>query len=391
MKIKFLSILILSFIIFLSFSSNILAEVNKNNEILIEGIDNYYSENYTNAIDKFEVYLNNNDSIDQLYIDALYYQTLSLIKNKEVSKANNNVIKLKDFGYEFAKIYWYLGQVYLNKDGHFASPMYEEAKNNFEKASMLGIDSAKFHGDLAKAYSGLKLYDKAIKEYELAIKGDVDSSIYINLAKLYQNDNNYNKALNIYNEYLEMEDGSVSIYTNISEIYLAQEKYERAIENLEKAIEINENHFSIHYQLAKIYYNQGKIDLAKGTFEKVITLNENNYMSYYYLGKIHEKDKNIEKAKYFYEQAIRFNNNYADAYIDLGQVYLNEDNVYKAISNFSSAVESNPQYAKAHFYLAKAFIKRNMKEAAITELRETLHLDNNYDEARELLDKLLEE
>ena len=75
---------------------------------------------------------------------------------------------LKNNGYEFARIHWEIGKLYLNKEGYYDSALFSEAKNELEKASMLGVDSPEFHSDLASAYQGLNLYEKAIKEYEKA-------------------------------------------------------------------------------------------------------------------------------------------------------------------------------------------------------------------------------
>ncbi len=392
MKNNLCIMLIIMLVVPLFFSVNVFAEKNDNTINLIKGIEFYYNGEYENAIEHLSHYIDSTSSNENLYINALYYQTFSFIENVDVNKAKDNIEILKDLGYEFGMIHWKLGEIYLNKKSIFDSPYYNEARKQLEKASMLGIDSSSFHSDLASAYQGLGLAEKAIKEYELALEKKNDPKNYINLANLYKELNKRDQALKYYTKYLDYNEDSISTYSNIADIYINQNEYNKAIEILEKAININENHFAINFQLARAYFINEEYQIAKKMFEKVIDLNTNNYKSYYYLGRISNLNDDIERAKYYLEQAIKYNPNYADAYIELGDIYLKQGNVYKAMSEYSSAIESNPEYPKAHFHLAKAFIKKDIKEAAISELRETIHLSgNNHPKARKLLNELMEE
>ena len=391
MKNKTLLILILLLTASFFISTNISIAQTKSDTKLVEGIENYYKHEYKSAIDNFSSFLNSNIKENELYIDALYYQTLSYIKNKDITMALKRVEDLKNKGYEFGIIHWEIGKLYLNKDRLFDSAMFQEAKDELEKASMLGIDSPKLHSDLAKAYQGLNLHQKAIKEYEMAVEKGTNYEDHLNLANLYKKNKNDQKALKHYQKYLNFNKENVSVYSSIGDIYINNQEYDQAIKILNKGIKMNKNHFSIQFQLGRVYFKEKKYNKAQKKFERVIELDNDNYSAFYYLGKIDSINQNHDKAKYYFEQAIRFNPKYADAYIELGDIYLNEENIYKAISQYSSAVESNPEYPKSHFHLAKAFVKRGMKEAAISELRKTLHLSDNHKEAKELLEKLLEE
>ena len=85
---------------------------------------------------------------------------------------------------------------------------------------------------------------------------------------------------------------------------------------------------------------------------------------------------------------IKNNPDYVKAYLAEGQIHLENEDYYKAISRFSLAVEKNPEFADSHYYLGLAYYRAGMEEAAAAEFRRTLHLSENYPEARELLDKI---
>src|SRR6056297_307268 len=152
MKNKYYLVLILLLVSLIFINSNFGFAQEQDNIKLINGIEYYYNHEYNKAIENFSDFLKNDLVNEEMYIDALYYQTLSYIKNKEVNMAKNNIKKLKNNGYEFARIHWEIGKLYLNKEGYYDSALFSEAKNELEKASMLGVDSPEFHSDLASAY-----------------------------------------------------------------------------------------------------------------------------------------------------------------------------------------------------------------------------------------------
>src|SRR5690554_3535502 len=98
--------------------------VSANENLLVEGISDFYNGLYNEAINNFTLLLaKDNDNID-----ALYYQTLAYLKLDEITKAKANIDLLNDEGYSFGTIHWRLGELYLNKNQSYDSPFYNEAK-----------------------------------------------------------------------------------------------------------------------------------------------------------------------------------------------------------------------------------------------------------------------
>jgi tetratricopeptide (TPR) repeat protein len=308
--------------------------------LFLRGIENYYHNQYQKAITLFDNSLEKNKNKDWK-IDTLYYQTLSYIELNRVVAAKENIKKLKNMGYEFGNIYWELGQLYLNKEEQFDSPFYNEAKDQLEKAKMFGINSPRFHSDLAMAYQGLGKVEKAAREYELALNEEGEAGDYINVANLYKKENQLQKAIKNYKKALEIDPEITSVYFNLGSIYLKQENYQKAIEFLTKGVKIQPSFAALRYRLGNAYYLNNNLSKAREEFNKVIDLNENAYRAYYYLGKIYTQEDKLQKAIYNYEQAIKHNPNYVSAYIALGDIYLEQKNYYKAISQYSTAIEKN--------------------------------------------------
>ncbi len=360
-------------------------------ELFSEGIENYHLQNYDRAISNFSDILEREELSHEIYIDSLYYQTLAYIELARIKEAKDNIEVLDDEGYEFGRLYWSLAKVYLNEKGQFDSPYYNEAKRNLEKASMIGVDTAEFHSDLAKTYRELDMKEKAVKEYELAIKNSDKPSDYRNIASLHKDLGNIDEALDYYKKARESGSESTSIYINMGELYIEKNDIEKAVEILKEGKEHSPNNFVLRYHLGRAFYESDKREEARNELEEVVELKNNFYHAYYYLGLIYSQEEDWQRAVYNFEQATKYNPNYARAYIELGDIYLEQDNVYKAISQYTSAIEANEDYAKGHFHLAKAYLKRDMTESAISELRRTIHLDSDHDEAKNLLEELTEE
>jgi len=375
------------FLILFIFNSIVLA--SNYQEDFIDALKEYYSGNFQKSNSEFEIIINSNE--DKFIIDALYYQTLSYIKDDNIMAAKENISILKDKGYEFGKIYWELGQVYLNKKGQFDSPFYNEAKKQLEKANMFGINSPEFHNDLANAYRGLGNISAAAREMEISLKDNGGEGEYMSLASLYQESGQFEKSKDIYKKVLSLYPDNISAYLNLANILIEQKNYEQAVEYLSKAKNRDEDFTAIRYRLALAYYHYGNLEGAESEFNEVIKQSKNNYKSYYYLGKIYQDREDYAKASYYYDEAIKYNQNYALAYIALGDIYIVQENYYKAIASYSTAIEKNDKYPEGHYHLAIAYHKLNMREAAIAELRKTLHLNSDHNDARNMLNDLLED
>ncbi|MEJ6951635.1 tetratricopeptide repeat protein [Natronospora cellulosivora (SeqCode)] len=382
-KISYLVIL-LSLMLFISFFSASAA----NSQFILEGVNQYYQEDYQEAVKSFNKIL----SEDESNVNALYYQTLAYLELYNIREARANIQILEDMGYTYALHYWKLGELYLNKKGFFDSPFYNEARRKLERANQLGISSAALHSDLAMAFQGLGNTSKAAEHYEIAVDKGAVIEDHVNLAILYKEAGKLDLALELYYQILEEDENRRSIYLNMGNIYIEQGKYQLAIDILNRGLEIDSTFLAIRTSLAEAYYRNENYEKAKEHFSVVINNNPNIYQAYFYLGEIYNLvEGNHEAAINYYQRAINYNRSYVRAYLALGNLHLQNDEYYRAMAQFMNALESNPNHAEAHYRLALAFYQMGRIESAIEELRTTLHLDSNHNQARLLLNRLREE
>ncbi|MCF8001582.1 MAG: tetratricopeptide repeat protein [Halanaerobiales bacterium] len=385
---KFLIILLL--LVFTIFSGLNVNAQESDLDLLTESIKNYHQDNFQEALD-----LNNKINLENLnaeaQIDTLYYRTLIQLGLGNISKGRKQLQELNDMGYDFGMIHYELGRIYLNTYNNFDNAFYQTALEQFKKARSLGINSPNFHRDFASAYIGVNNKQQAVQELEKALSKNATLSDYLNIANLHKELNNLEKAAEFYRKALEMDDQNSNAYSELGDVLINQNNYQEAIEVLNKGVENNPDSLILNYKLGQAYYHNNNYEQAEKYLLKAVDIKQNYYRAHFHLGKLYQAQEKYQNAKYHLNETVKYNPDYAEAYITLGDINLKQENNYQAIAQYSIAIEKNPNYPDGHFHLALAYYQSGMKEAAISELRKTLHLSDNHERARKLLDQLQEE
>lgn len=137
--------------------------------------------------------------------------------------------------------------------------------------------SAQNHNNLGDYYGRQRNYEKAIEEFQTAIKLQPNyGDAYHNLGNIYQQINDYEKALTNYQKALEFNPNLWQSLQNIGFIYFNQKNYQRASEYFLQAIKIKSDEPSLYVGLGIIYYNKGDKLNAQIEFKKAFELNPQN-------------------------------------------------------------------------------------------------------------------
>ncbi len=361
---------------------------NVNYDNFSEGVNLYYQGRYSEAETLFSEILDDLSIDHELKHDTLYYYTLTALNSNQTQLALEQINALKDHGYENGRLYWKLGTLFLNKDRQFDSASFDSALEYLQKAAQLGVNSIPFKRDLAAAYTGLNEKAKAKKLYEEIVSNGPTADDYLNLALLNKELGNLETAVKYYESALDIDSTRQTIYLNLGNLYQELNNYNSAVSIYKQGIKLQENFTPFYVGLGESYIALENYNEAENALKKVIEINQHSYYSYFLLGIINRKFENYDTALNYYDQAIKYNDNYVNAYLEQGKIYLDREEYYKAISKFSIAVEKNTSHAESHYYLAIAYYGADMKEAAVAELKRTLHLNNEYPNARKLLTEL---
>jgi len=129
----------------------------------------------------------------------------------------------------------YLGVIYLQQ----SDP--QQAAKHLKRAVGINPYLTDAHNSLGVAYTGLKKYDRALEEFQTALKD-----------KTYETPE--------------------KIYLNTGHLYLEQGKTDEAIKSCRQAVAINPKYVRGFYVLGMAYQQAGQADLAAQQFKKVVKL-----------------------------------------------------------------------------------------------------------------------
>lgn len=132
------------------------------------------------------------------------------------------------------------------------------------------------------------------------------------------------KAIQHFNELLDMGYKNASVYSSLTNIYLADGNVEKANEVMAAGRVAFPNNSDLAFAEINYLLKEGKDEEAKNRMEKAVELEPENANLRYALGTVYDKLKNNELAIKAYQKAVDLNPEYHDAYYNLGAVYFNQ-------------------------------------------------------------------
>lgn len=357
-------------------------------EVFTEALNDYNQGNYALAEEKLNTLIENDKLDEGLEFSVLYYSTMTAVNRNQAAKAINYLERMNNLGYQSGKLNWEIGELYLNKENQFDSANFEDALKYLKIAEEEGIKELKFKRDLAYVYLENDNFDKAENFYLEIIKLDPTAADYLNLARIKEKEGSLNQAVEYYESALDLNGSQSSLYLNLGNLYQKVNNYNSAVSIYNQGIKMRDDFAPYYIGLGESYIKLENYDEAKSALEKAVEINSNSYYGYYLMGNLEKNKKNYNQALNYYGQSLKYNPNYVQAYLAEGQIHLAREENYRAISRFSLAVEKNLDFAESRYFLGLAYYRANMLEAARAELRKALHINDTYQEPRELLDKV---
>ena len=163
------------------------------------------------------------------------------------------------------------------------------------------------------AYSTKGDYDRAIQDYDQAIRLDPNDIVYDARGDAYKKKRDYDHAIQDFSEAIHLNPNDERAYYDRGEAYISKDDYELAIQDCNEAIRLNSND-------AKAYNNRGVAYHRKGDYGRAI------------------QD---------YNQAIRLNSNLTNGYGNRGDAYFAQSNLTAAIADYEHTISSAPSSSAA--------------------------------------------
>ena len=154
----------------------------------------------------------------------------------------------------------------------------------------------------------------------------------------YYENNNYAKAIRLYNEVIKLKPNDTKSIYRRGRSYEELKKYDLAFMDYKKVLELDNKNSNATLSIAIHHIRNSNYKLAEMYSNKVIKTNSDLHQGYFILGRsLQYQGKFLDAIKAF-NTSISINNNYSNSYYYLGLIYLKLKDDKKACKNFSIAV-----------------------------------------------------
>ncbi len=179
-------------------------------------------------------------------------------------------------------------------------------------------------------------YDKALQSFEqiLAIQdipvieqdnpGAIDTVIIFNAGLAAYNSENYDKAIEYYEKAAETGYNEARTYSLIANAYQLKKDTLGALEALQEGFEKYPEDNTVLTTMIQIYLDIDKTEEAMRYLDLAIEREPENATFYFAKGTLHEKLKEKDQAIEAYQNAIDLDDTFFNAYYNLGALYYNE-------------------------------------------------------------------
>jgi tetratricopeptide (TPR) repeat protein len=183
----------------------------------------------------------------------------------------------------------------------------------------------------------IKLHKSIIDEFpysELA---------WFNLAAAYQGIKLYEKAIDAYKYALVIDEKFDYAYRNMGDAYIRLRKYKDAIEVLEKVLELSRPEEVIYEAIGYCYDRVKNFAQARFYYRKATHLNQGNSKLYYKIARTYMNEQQWVQAVKQLDTAMQMNRAYPDYNLAMGECKMNLGETKEALQCFSVVVRARPK------------------------------------------------
>lgn len=183
-------------------------------------------------------------------------------------------------------------------------------------------------------------YEEALQLYSQILELDAEKDeIYNNRGMAYLNLKQYDQALADFSRAIELEGGTDVYYNNRGLVYYYQEQNEEALADFTKALEMNRSDANYYANRGDVYNAMEDYDHALEDYNEALRIDDTRTATLNNRASVYFKQGKYEEAAADYTAAI-------GEKAENGILYWNRGEAYRMLGKFQEAVEDYNQYAQ---------------------------------------------
>lgn len=364
------------------------------------GLANFHLGNYNLALKDYEnALILNPKNIDALFDTAYLYETTEKfdaalrIYNKVISEFDNSYYAYKNRSY----VYYKLGE-------------FEKALLDIEKAISINNQDPNLFFNRGLLNKELEP-EKAFLDFDLCIQKDKNFiDAYIEKAFLFEDINEFENALKLYEKVLKLDYINEWIFCRLARTYRLLENYDKSEECIKKSLELKSDYSFAFYEFAILKLDQNLFEEAFLHFDECIEyspepffanfnsglcclekcpqksieyflasnqINPKDCKTVFHIAKTYENLKEISKAKLYFEKLVDLDPENEDNIFDCLNFYKRQDLIDLAIE-FLKNINSKLKNATFYNELGRIYHDLEQFDDAISSYKLALDIRPNF-------------
>jgi tetratricopeptide (TPR) repeat protein len=190
---------------------------------------------------------------------------------------------------------------------------------------------------------------------------------WFNLAAAYQGLKLHEKAIDAYQYAIVIDEKFDYAYRNMGDAYLRIRKYREAIEALEKVLELSRPEDVIYEAIGHCYHRMKNYAQARFHYKKAVHLNQDDSRLYQKIATTYMQEAQWEQAIKQLEHALRIHKHINEYSILLGECFMHLGQFKEAAIYFGTVVKNKPKQIAGWEPLIKCLVANEQLELALEQ------------------------
>ncbi|MBI4650565.1 tetratricopeptide repeat protein [Candidatus Desantisbacteria bacterium] len=375
--------------------------MSKANDLFDKGKYEEACAQYKNALD-----------ISPQSLEAIYQSGVIMEKTGKITEAYKFYEKVYKLDKDFKDINEIMGRlIYTNINKFIEEKKYPEAIKECTNLLQADPKNPRLHFIMASVYLSMNDKDKARIEYGQVLQinpefpeiNDKLEQLYLSYAAEFMENKKFSEAKDYFEKIIALHPDSIIVNYNLASIYENEGNIEKAAGFYDKVMELDKNYQNISEKICNIYVTAGGKFFDKKDFnnaslylEKAVKNGFENEDILYKLGSAYENTGMLDKAKKYYDKIIKKEGvTYKDVSEKLDDLdfhklenNLEEEKYGEAIREAKKILEKNPNNIEIQYNLALSFEKKKFYNEAVQYFDDILKKQSDYLDVKERMKKI---
>lgn len=256
----------------------------------------------------------------------------------------------------------------------------DNAVSFFEKALSFPNEKEEYiniYFNLAQIYDEINENEKAIEMYEKIISMDFDARAFYGKAIIFEKLEEYDLAEKSFRVAIDLDNEFRDAHFFLANLYDIQGDYQGAVREYENfLVKFPEDYMGLN-NLGSIYEELCEYNKALKLLKKSIEIRDDYFLSHFNLAVVYYRLGEREKAVSHYEIAKGLKPDHGNIYLNLSALYIAEGKLKDSRDILTEGLVHNPDMANLHYNLACTLLKLGQKKEALSSLRKAIGLNSD--------------